>query len=266
MLGPAGWLVVAVAVVGVIVVAMWATGAFEDDVNDVALPAEGDPLLQEEGVDSVGEVLREPDQRVGQEVTIAGQVSSGLPDHPGMGIFEDFEDPGDRLVLVSDGRPLALFPQAARARITGTLIEFDIAEVEAHLGDEINGAVADEYEEMYALLVDSAHFFVTGQVVGQTLTGVEGWRATVTAIVHEVHSDRLFTIEDGTGAVLVNGTADIEPGALVQATGIVRLFDRDQLDQDVLGELSDDDVATLEGLALLEAEEVEVIENDELVD
>lgn len=259
-MGPLGWLAIAVAGILVLVAAMWAAGAFDRDEGGTEAARSAHPLLDDPDVLAVEEVSQDPAAWEGRQVTLGGQVTHS--EGPAFAFLESFEDPAQRVVLVSGAdRPLGVFPGILPAQVTGAVTTFDLAAIESELGTTLDEGLYDDFEGMPALLVDDVHFFVNDpQAAGGALIEVVGWTVTLAGIVDEVHADGVFTLEGGDVVVLAGNaeTPALEAEQRVEITGVVSLLDPAALsDAGVSAEVMDG----LEGAPTITAETIQPLDD-----
>jgi len=206
---------------------------------------------------SVGTVMSDPDQYLGQEITVGGTVRGAVS--PGLAHFGGAAYDTENLLLLTSNPAPGSFPAAADARATGTLTRLDIAEAEQTLGVDLDEDLLQDSEGEIALLAESMHYFVSGEFGAASLIDLDGQEVTFTGSVGEILSERAFLSED----ILIIAEEGVEfaatEDAVIRAHGTGRVVTED-LDPAVSGALSQEQIEEYRGQAMLIADEVEFIE------
>lgn len=228
-------------------------------VDDDGVPVPQGDAFDAEGVLSVDRAVRNFDQLEGETATVAGELSTTIVPH--VAVFEGMLYEVENLLLVSEHQSVGTFPATATARVTGTLIRFNVQEIEERLGIDLDDDLVSDYEDMPTIVVDSIHYFLRDPAIAAVLFDLHEFDLTATTTVAEVYGDGVFTIGEG-NALVIAETGDVpEEGARLRITGRAAVVDADGL-VEALGEerasrLSEEQLANLDGMPVILAERIE---------
>lgn len=222
---------------------------------------------------TVGEIHESPDEWIGEQVIVSGEVSQVLTPMAYVLGGEQFADGGELLVI---GAPPAagevstveneVFPQDI-IQVSGEVVEFNRAEMEEEYGVEFPAEAFEGREGEPALVGETmgitqrvrgvdADIVDTGTILDDPDEYV-GESAAISDTITEVLSERVFIVGDGLIVIdtteVVAETALVE-GGTVEASGEIREFDEADFEEDV---------SEYEGNPVMHAEIIQVIEGAE---
>ena len=225
---------------------------------------------------TVAEVAENPQEYIGELVTVSGEVSEILTPFSYVLGGEQFVG-GEELLVVGPPpaattedagieRDIEVYPQDI-VQITGEVREFDRAELEEEWEADFPPEAFDEYEGEAVLIGDLVSLtqrirpaeadLVDAEEIMEDPESYYGEQAVVTEDVTAVYSERVFSVEDG--LIVIDETGELaetalEEGVNVEVSGEIVPFDE--------ADVSGADLGDLEGNPVMRAEFIQILESD----
>lgn len=224
----------------------------------LVLPACGDEEVGENV--TTEDVIERTDEVLGQEVTIRNEVGQQIDDFAFTMIDDEVFGGEEVLVINASGEP-TLLPEDIPLQVTGEVVQFVIADVEAEYGLDLDDELYVDYEEQSAIIAEAIALSPTAETVleepdlfytAETIAvqgDVENIYSPYAFVLHDeevVDDDGLLVISVTPEPILESDAAGTEDYTEVVVTGEVRPFVIADIERDYDYDWSDFDQATLE--------------------
>jgi hypothetical protein len=200
------------------------------------LPACGDEEVGENV--TTEDVIERTDEVIGQEVTIRNEVGQQIDDFAFTMIDDEFFGGEEVLVINASGEPTVL-PEDIPLQVTGEVVQFVLADVEAEYGLDLDDELYVDYEDQSAIIANSIALSPTAETVleepdvfyaAETVAvqgDVENVYSPSAFVLHDeevVDDDGLLVISVTPEPILESDAAGTEDYTEVVVTGEVRPF------------------------------------------